>query len=646
MLYRTGLLVMLVLLSAPVFALDIDISDATTPDESAVSQTVAVFISSSHNAPITVNYTITNDTATEGLDYTDNTTGSLTFGAGETVKSISIPIIDDVLDEETERFYVNLTSTSFGTIATSQASVYITDDDNPPSIVINDNTTADETAGNTNLTVSLSAPSSKPITVNYTTLDATATAGQDYTTNTGTISFNPGDNSTLIPIAILGDGIDEENEQLYVNLSNPTNATIADSQGALTITDDDNPPDLSVADVTSSDENSVDVIVSLNNASGKAVSVNIATSAGTALAGADFNAFTSTVNFTAGETSKTVTIPLINDSFDEDDETFTVTLSGPTNANIATATATVTIADDDTAPTLSISDQTVAEHAGSMTTNVTLSAASGKTITVNYLSADTSATAGNDYLAISSTPLTFAPGQTTQSISTTINEDVVDEEDEEFEIRLSSPVNATIADGTAVIQITDNDAPPTISLSDATSTDESAVSTNLVASLSAASERTISVNFATANDTASVVADYQSNSGVLTFIPGETSKNIPVTVVHDSLNEDDETVDVILSSPSNVTLADAVGVLTIVDDDPLPSLTIADFVTTDETGMTRLMTVTLSDPSGRPVSVDYSTADGTATANNDYVPISNALYFNPGETTQTLGVTIYQDLLD
>ena len=643
MLIKVGLLFAMVLLPAPALALDIDISDATTPDEAAVSQTVAVFISSPHSNPITVNYSITNDSATEGLDYTDNTTGTLTFGVGDTVQSISIPIIDDVLDEDTERFFVNLTSSSYGTIVTSQASVYITDDDSPPVIVIGDNTTNDEGAGDSNLTVSLSAPSSKLITVNYATLDATASEGEDYTSSSGTIRFNPGDNSTVIPISVIGDGIDEENEQLYVNLSNPTNASIVDSQGMLTITDDDDPPDMSVADVTSIDENSVNIDVTLSNASGKPISANIATSAGTALSGVDFNSYSSSVNFSAGETIKTVTIPLINDGLDEDDETFSVDLSTPSNATITSATAIVTITDDDDAPNISIVDQTLAENASNLTATVTLDVASSKIITVGYATADGTATASNDYTSTSGS-LTFTPGDLSQTFDIPIRADNLDEDNETFTVSLSSAVNAVISpdNGTATMTIADDDAESTISLAPVTAS-ESDGTVNIVASLNQASERLITVDYQFTGQTATAGEDFAPDNGTISFAPGVLTQNIALRILPDLVDEIDETIQIDISNPTNARVTGGSAIVLITDDDSAPTISIDDTVIANETAVSRPVTVRLSAASGNQVTVSYVTSDGTASVNNDYNASTGTATFAPGEVTTTIDVTIISD---
>ena len=163
------------------------------------------------------------------------------------------------------------------------------------------------------------------------------------------------------------------------------------------------------------------------------------------------------------------------------------------------------------------------------------------------------------------------------------------------------------------------------------------------ASLSAASEKTITIDYATSDGTATAGDDYTAVS--LTFSPGDTSKNIPITVASDNIDEVDETVIVTLSNPSNVTVSDGSGELTITDDDNAPTISIADATIPNETAVPRSITLSLSSASTQTVEVDYATSDGTATAINDYVATSGTVTFNPGMTSQTIAVTMVQDNL-
>ena len=152
--------------------------------------------------------------------------------------------------------------------------------------------------------------------------------------------------------------------------------------------------------------------------------------------------------------------------------------------------------------------------------------------------------------------LTFAPNVITQTISIPILADAIDEENETFTVTLSAPTNATVSAsaGTATMTITDDDVAPTISINDVSTADESAGSTNLVATLSTASARTITVDYATSDGTATASSDYTAGTGTITFAPNVTTQNIPIAVLADTVDEVDETVTVTLSNPSNVTI--------------------------------------------------------------------------------------------
>ena len=225
-------------------------------------------------------------------------------------------------------------------------------------------------------------------------------------------------------------------------------------------------PVLSIAGPASVDESSgtATFTVSLSAASTQTVSVQLATANGTATAGADYTAKTGTVTIPAGQTSATFSVALLGDVIDEAAaETFTVTLSNPVGATLGVVTSTTTsIADNDAAPTISISPATSTVNEANFTIGytVSLSAASAQTITVNVATAPASsgatATAGSDFTAKSET-LTFAPGVTTQALSVAVLDDARLEGTEAFSVNLSAPSNATLAIGAATVTIADNE---------------------------------------------------------------------------------------------------------------------------------------------------------------------------------------------
>jgi hypothetical protein len=227
------------------------------------------------------------------------------------------------------------------------------------------------------------------------------------------------------------------------------------------------PPTLSIADLSVPEGAGTGTFtVSLSTAAGSAVTVSFATSAGTATSGTDFTAVSGVLTFPAGQVTRPVAVPIAGDALDEPDETFLVTLSAPSGAALSDGQATGTIQDDDLPPVLNAADCSVVEgDAGSVpcVVNVSLTAASGRTVTAAYTSSNGSALAGSDYTAVSGT-LTFAPGTTSRSVSVPVLGDAVQEGDETFGVVLSAPANATLNDGIGTGFILDDDTPSVSSL--------------------------------------------------------------------------------------------------------------------------------------------------------------------------------------
>ncbi len=225
---------------------------------------------------------------------------------------------------------------------------------NPPLISINDVSVAEGNAGTTNLTftVSLSTPAPGTITVKAKAVAGTASSPSDFAALTEPVSFALGETSKTVTVVINGDTSGEPSETVFVNLSNPVGAPIADAHGVGTIVDDDVSPVLAIADAATSEGNAgtklLSFTVTLTPASASTVTVSAQTSNGTATAPSDYSALGPTLlTFTPGQVSKVVDVTILGDVSPEASETFTVTLSGATNANIADATAVGVIQDDD-----------------------------------------------------------------------------------------------------------------------------------------------------------------------------------------------------------------------------------------------------------------------------------------------------------
>ena len=273
----------------------------------------------------------------------------------------------------------------------------------------------------------LSNPSSKTVEVDVNTIDSSATAGADYSAVAQTIQFAPGSTNKTFNIAINNDGSSEDNETIIISLSNPINASLDNSTARLVIEDDDPAPQISIADANAS-EDVANVVVSLNAPAGKNVTVTASTVGGTALENTDYAYFTNNITFAPGENSKTISIPINNDTLYENDEQFQVLLSNPSFGTISDNSSLVTIISDDPKPTVSIASSSASEASDNQTATITLSTASGLDTTVNYATSNGTAIAGSDYIAVSDN-VTFSAGETSKTIYVSITPDNTSEEE-------------------------------------------------------------------------------------------------------------------------------------------------------------------------------------------------------------------------
>lgn len=337
-------------------------------------------------------------------------------------------------------------------------------------LVVSDASVTEGNSGPTNtvFTVTVAPTSTQTIMVDYSTSEGTATAGSDYTTVSDTLVFSPGQATGLITVTVIGDTDDEPDETFTVNLSGASNADILDGQGEATIVDDDGLSSLTIADAAADEGDSGSTtaafVVTLSPAAAQTVSVDYTTVDGSAAAGSDYTEVSGTLTFDPGETSHVVNVDVAGDGIDEQmSENFFVELSNATNANLTDSQAEGTIVDDDTARVSLQPGPSVSEgDTGTVPAvfSVTLSAPTAFPVTVDY--ATTSGTGGNfatpgvDFEMISGT-LAFDPGETTQTVTVTVNGDLEVEEDELFNISLSNADPITIYGSASLGHILDDD---------------------------------------------------------------------------------------------------------------------------------------------------------------------------------------------
>jgi hypothetical protein len=330
------------------------------------------------------------------------------------------------------------------------------------------------------------------------------------------------------------------------------------------------------------------------------------------------------------------------------------------------------------APFVSVSGVTVTEGSTGTTTArfiVSLSAASDQPITVDYRTGDGTATAGSDYQAKSGT-VTIPAGQTSQTVDVVVYGDRVFEPDSEsFSLTLSNPVNARMGNGTAWVNIQDDE--PRISITGVTLTEGNlgTKEAEFTVSLASAYDVDVTVGYATADGSAAAGSDYQAKSGTVTIPAGQTSQPVKVLIYGDRVTEqteytyydwywgysysvfdDSEYFSVNLTSSDQGTIVNGQGVGTIFDDEPRISISGAS-VTEGNGGTTQaasaaslasayteaVFTVSLSRAYDVDVTVAFSTADGSAAAGSDYQAKSGTVTIPAGQTSQPVKVLVYGD---
>lgn len=658
-------------------------------DAGAGTAVFTVLLDKAASAPFSVTYATQNGSALAGSDYTA-ASGSLSFAAGETVKQVVVALPPVGAAEFAEMFSLNL-----GTLSGSGAgAVRIVDGSGEAIIGRNgqtpvatpyvsvSNPVVGEGAGYVDFVVSLSAPGLKQVEVDYSTRSIAAGSGYpdyDFEAVSGTLVFAPGVTTQTIRVAINDDNAAEAGETFALGLSSPTNAAITHPWGVATIVDNDTLGDSTVRAQLAVNDIVVDAsadyasfTVTLDKAVTGAFSVAYHTADGNAGAGSDYLAASGTLVFAPGETAKTVTIALPHDGAAEPAELFNLILG----AVGGDAAAMVAVGDGSgqatigrhgqtpvATPTITVNNPVAGEKDGTIEFVVSLSAPAVAQVSVDFDTVNTLAAAGYpdyDYESTSGR-LVFAPGQTTQVVRVTVSDDNLAEGIEGFALSLSSPTNAVVAHRYGYATLFDNDTMAdaahraVLSVHDMVLDASSDLATFTV-SLDKAVNSAFSVGYGTVAGSAAAGSDFLDTRGSLVFEAGETVKTVSVVLPRDGAVEGAESFKLALGALSGagapfVVAGRPAGSATIGAHGQSavskPNVSISDATVRELDGYAEFV-ITLSAPASSQVSVDYSSANGTASAgypDYDFIATSGRLVFAPGVTTQTVRVAVNTDAL-
>lgn len=648
------------------------VSDVTVTEgnSGSVNAEFTIMLSCPSASVVRVNYRTVNGSALQGTDFAA-LNGVLEFEPGELQKTVCVLVNGDLLNEANERFSLVLSNPVNAVLGDDRGMGTILNDD-PVTAQINifDVTVTESDSGTATATfqVCLTEVSGQAVGVRFATVNGTAIAGSDFVSAAGLVTIPAGQLSRPVSITVKSDALVEATETFLVQLTSPLFATIADGEATGTILDNPRPAvTIHNTSVTEGDEGitTAQFEVTLAAASEYPVVISYATADGTAKAADnDYIPANGLLFFEPGQTTKTIDVSINGDLVNEANETFFVNLSnnvdfflaGPSMHEFGTGVllvskATGTIVNDDPVTAqLFIDSVTVLEpSAGSVNAvfTVSLSEPSGQTVSVRFATANGTALAGSDYAAKNGF-VTFPPGVTSRTVAVVVNGETLQEDAETFVVNLSMPVNATIENGVGtgtILNATGENTPTLLTIADVSVAEgnEGITHMTFTVTMPFASLHTVTANYVTASGSAKSGTDFISASGTVIFPPGSTSQTITIQVLGDVVNELNETLSVTLSSPVHATLLRNRATGTIVNDDPLPRITIHDTSTVEGDSGTRYMEfeLSLSGTSSRTISVKFATADGSALAPGSYAARDGILVFPSGTSTQCVAVVVY-----
>jgi hypothetical protein len=366
-------------------------------NSNTINAQFTVSLSAAATQTVKVDYRVVGRNA-RNIDDFNGVTGTIEFAPGTQTQTVIVPVRGDVSDEYDETFQLVLSNPLNASLIDDIGVGTIIDDDSPPNLSISGNVSIVEGSGGAtmlSIPANLSIASGKKVRAQVATQDLTATVNQDYQLILKNIFFNEGETTKNILISVNPDYRVEPNESFNVSLTDSVDATLANSTVTATILNDDvgGVIQFTVSGIIiAEDGTSAQITVSRSGGNASDVTIQYNTMDGSARAGNDYQSATGVLTFGANETSKTITVPIINDTLNEDNETFSLNLQNATGGGTlgAQTNVVVTIQDNDPLPSLSVSNFSTQEgNNGLKTINfpVNLLAASGRNVRVNYRTA-------------------------------------------------------------------------------------------------------------------------------------------------------------------------------------------------------------------------------------------------------------------
>ena len=637
------------------------------------SVTVTVELSEAPQRSVTVPITATLAGGADGADYS-GVPASVTFGAAATTATFDLAAVHDSFDDDGESVVLGLGAPPTGVTvgSTATATVTIIDDPNDvPDVTVQyavASYSVDEGSAVT-VTVELSEAPQRSVTVPVTATLAGGAGGSDYSGVPASVTFGATATTATFDLAAVHDSFDDDGESVVLGLGTPpTGVTVGTvSSATVTIIDDPNDvPDVTVqyavASYSVNEGSSVTVTVELSEAPQRSVTVPITATLAGGADGSDYSGVPATVTFAATATTATFNLAAADDSFDDDGESIVLGLGAPpTGVSVGTvASATVTINDDpNDVPGNIIVQYAVASYSvdegSAVTVTVELSEAPQRSVTVPITATLAGGADGADYSGVPAS-VTFGATATTATFDLAAVHDSFDDDGESIVLGLGTPPTGvtvgTVSSATVTIIDDPNDVPDvTVQYAAASYRVDEGSAVTVTVELSEAPQRSVTVPVTATLAGGAEGADYSGVPASVTFGAAATTATFDLAAVHDSFDDDGESVVLGLGAPpTGVSVGStATATVTIVDDpNDVPDVTVqyaAASYSVDE-GSAVTVTVELSEAPQRSVTVPVTATLAGGAGGSDYSGVPATVSFAATATTATFDVAAVHDSFD
>ncbi len=633
------------------------------------------------HSPITFDINPSGGTAIDGTDYTTFINGLVSIADGASTGTYTVFVTNDTLFENLETLestISNVSDTSVN-INTASATANITDNDNAVGSIDADlSVTTQGVEGSINVvyTVTLGTVNNTggPITFAFNPSGGTAIAGTDYTDFTGgVITILDGESTGTYTVVITDDSLFEDLETIIGTISAASDPAIniATASATADISNDDTTTASISATINGNETGPISIVYTVTltneNGTGTAITFEVNPNGGTAIAGIDYTDFTAgSVSIADGDTTGTLTVPVVDDNILENLETAIAEISNPSNGaiTIATASDTADILDNDNVAgtvdaDLSVTTQGV-EGGFNIVYTITLANpnGTGAPLTFSINPTGGTATITDDFTDFTGGTISVADGASTGTFTVFVANDTLFENLETVEATVSSPSDPAINlnTPTATANITDNDnvvGSIDADLSVTTQGVEGSVNVVYTVTLGTVNNTGGPITFAfnPTGGTAITGTDYTDfTNGVITILDGESTGTYTVVITDDSLFENLETIigTITAASDAAINIVTASATADITNDDTTTASIVATTNGDEDGPVSIVYTVSISNPNGtgQPITIDVDPSGGNATAGTDYTDFAGAsVSIADGESSDTITLVVDDDAI-